>query len=390
MMTPTQRKVLPLLILLVCAGIVWALVSFKPTPKVRLAVEPPPPALPVVYAKPTHRTVMVHSQGTVRPRWRIDLVAEASGRVINVADNFVNGGFFSKGEELLKIEPVNYQVALARAETQLAQARQTLAQERGQAQLAQREWQDLGNDEANALFLRKPQIAAAEAQLKQAGAELEKAKLDLARTSLRAPFNGRLLEASVQVGDQAVNGAVVGKAFATDIMEVPLPLTTRQLGLVDLPLYANADIDVPVAFSVEVGGHTYRWSGRIVRTEASFDTQSRVVYAIAEVAGAYGRRGDGAPPFAPGLFARAEITGKAFDDAIELPRTALYERDKLLTLNSENRLEVQSVEVVQVDGDSALVRGIHAGTPILLERPTFLIQGMEVRPVKPELAVTVE
>ena len=390
MITAKQRKVLPLLIIVICAAVAWALVSLKPTPQPRPQVEPHPPALPVLYAKPVSRSALVRSQGTVRPRWQIDLVAEASGRITRVADNFVNGGFFRQGDELLKIEPVSYQVALARAEAQLAQAQRVLAQERGQARLAQREWQDLGNREANELFLRKPQIAAAEAQLAQSEAELEKAKLDLARTSLRAPFSGRLLEANVQAGDQAASGAAVGKAFATDIMEVPLPLTNRQIGLVNLPLHANADIDVPVIFKVEVGGQEYRWRGRIVRTEASFDTQSRVVYAIAEVAGAYQRRTDGAPPFAPGLFARAEIEGRAFDDTIELPRTAIYERDKLLTLDNENRLEVIAVEVVQAEGDFALVRGVDAGTPVLLERPTFLIHGMKIRPLEQDLAATAQ
>ncbi len=386
MITSKQRKLLPLLITLICAAVAWMLISLKPTPIPRPQVEPRPPALSVFYAEPTQRHTMVQSQGTVRPRWQIDLVAEATGRITHVADNFVNGGFFKEGQELLKIEPVSYQVALVRAEAQVAQAKQSLSQERGQARLAQREWQDLGNKEANDLFLRKPQIEAAEAVLKQATAELEKARLDLARTSLRAPFSGRLLEANVRAGDHAISGAVVGKAFATDVMEVPLPLTSRQTGLVDLPLYANADIDIPVNFIVEVGGQEYQWAGRIVRTEASFDTSSRVVYAIAEVVGAYERREDGVPPFAPGLFARAEIVGRLFDDAIELPRSALYERDKLLVLDSENRLGVMPVEVVQAEGDFALVRGVGAGTPILLERPTFLIHGMKVRPIKQDIA----
>ncbi|WIO74424.1 efflux RND transporter periplasmic adaptor subunit [Porticoccaceae bacterium LTM1] len=381
MSSAKQRKLLPLLILVVVAAAAILLLTMRPAPEARPQQKPKPPALSVVYAEPTQLQAVVRTQGTVRPKWEIDLVAEASGRVIRVTDNFVNGGFFEKGDELIQIEPVEYEVALARAEAAVAQAERNLAQERGQARLAQREWRELGNSEANELFLRKPQIAAAEAELKKSKVELAKAKLDLERTTVRAPFSGRLLEANVQVGDQVGNGANLGKAFSTDVMEIPLPLTSGQIGLVDLPLHAKATIDIPVRFTVEVGGRSHHWQGHIVRTEASFDTQSRVVYAIAEVAGAYMAREDGAPPLAPGMFAYAEVEGKLFQNAIEVPRNALYERNNLLTLDEQNRLQVTPVTVVQSEGEKALVVGISAGTAVLLEKPTLLIHGMEVRPV---------
>lgn len=376
------KRWLPLTILVVSAGLAYLLLNLKPEPTPLPKAEPPIPSLAVVRVQPQEQRAAVESQGTVQPKWQIELVAETGGRVVRVADQFVNGGFFRKGDELLKIEPVDYEVAVAQAESRLASARQVLAQERGQARLAAREWQELGNTEANELFLRKPQIAAAEAALKTARIELEKAKQDLERTSIRAPFDGRLLRADVQVGDQVANGQSVGQAFATTIMEVPLPLTSRQVGLVDLPLYADAEIGVPVRFTIDVGGSRYHWQGIIVRTEASFDAQSRVVYAIAEVTGAYERRDDGSVPFAPGLFARAQITGKAFADAVALPRSALYERDNLLVLDSDNRLRITPVDVLQADGEQALVRGVSAGTAVLLERPSFLIKGMQIHPVE--------
>ncbi|MGS2723411.1 efflux RND transporter periplasmic adaptor subunit [Porticoccus sp. GXU_MW_L64] len=378
---PKQRKILPLAILAACVAVAFVLLEYAPSTKQRPEVNARPMALPVMVAQPSVRQAMVISHGTVRPKWQIDLVAEASGRVIQVADDFVSGGFFSAGDELLSVEPLDYQVALARAEAQLAQARQTLAQERGQAQLAQREWRELGTDEANELFLRKPQIAAAEASVKVALAELQKAELDLQRTTLKAPFSGRLQEATVQLGQRIGNGAVVGSAFATDVMEVPLPLTGSQLALVDVPLNAAGKAEVPVTFTVEVAGVRYQWQGHIVRTEASFDTQSRVVNAIAEVRGAYQPRADGAPPFSPGLFVRAEILGRDFEGAIELPRAALYERSNLLTLDSNNRLQVQPIEVLQTADKTVLVRGVEMGTAVLLERPSLLIRGMAIEPL---------
>ncbi|UTW44529.1 efflux RND transporter periplasmic adaptor subunit [bacterium SCSIO 12696] len=381
MSSSTQRKLLPLFILAAFAAATSALFLYGPKPKERPAVSAAPQALPVVYAQPKSRYAIVTSQGTVRPKWQVDLVAEASGRVISMSDQFVSGGFFRAADELLKVEPLEYEVALARSEARLAQAQQVLSQERGQARLAQREWQELGSSEANDLFLRKPQIAAAEAEVKVALAELDQARVNLQRTRLTAPFSGRLLEANVQVGDRVAIGTAVGKAFSTDVMEVPLPLTSSQLALVDLPLHAGASMDIPVAFAVEVGGTTHTWHGNIVRTEASFDTQSRVVNAVAEVRDAYQKREDGAPPFAPGLFARAEITGRPFDDAIELPRSAIYERTNVLALDDNNRLQVMPVNVLQSASETVLVRGVSPGTAILLERPSLLVRGMAIQPL---------
>ena len=230
MMTSRQRKLLPLAILAACIGLAYLLLHSGPKPQERPSSDARPQALPVTYAQPQQRRAMVTSQGTVRPKWQIDLIAEASGRVIQVGDQFVSGGFFKAGDELLKVEPLEYEVALARAESQLAQAQQTLAQERGQARLAQREWKDLGSTESNELFLRRPQIAAAEAAVKVATVELQKARIDLQRTSLQAPFNGQLLTTTTQLGARVASGTVVATAFATDVMEVRLPLQRQPVG----------------------------------------------------------------------------------------------------------------------------------------------------------------
>lgn len=90
--------------------------------------------------QPTTATLTVQSQGTVEARTRSSLVAEVGGRIVAVAPSFVAGGFFRSGDVLLQLDDANYRAALSRAEAALATARSALELERGQADVAQREW----------------------------------------------------------------------------------------------------------------------------------------------------------------------------------------------------------------------------------------------------------
>jgi len=161
----------PLLVLIVGIAAVAVLFMGKPGPRTMTPVEPAPPQVAVVYANPQTQSLKVDSQGSVAPRREIDLVVQVSGQVTKVNPGFVEGGFFKAGEPLLTIDDRDYQLALIRAKARVAEAAQLLATEKGRARQAQREWRDLGNDEANDLFLRKPQLAAAEAQLAAAEAD---------------------------------------------------------------------------------------------------------------------------------------------------------------------------------------------------------------------------
>jgi multidrug efflux pump subunit AcrA (membrane-fusion protein) len=152
-----QRNFLWVAILLVGLAVAAALYLLKPTPQPRPAPAAALAQVPVVTAQPRTQSLPVTSQGTLAPRREIDLVAEVAGRVTSVGDNFVAGDFFEAARPLIQLDPANYRLALIRAQARVADAEQLLATERGRARQAKREWRDLGNADANALFLREPQ-----------------------------------------------------------------------------------------------------------------------------------------------------------------------------------------------------------------------------------------
>ncbi|MEW5249395.1 efflux RND transporter periplasmic adaptor subunit [Microbulbifer discodermiae] len=357
---------------LVSIGLVLLL---APKPKEKVAKEVVPPVADVVYVTPGRQTLLVPSQGSVRARHEIEVVARVGGTIQTVSDAFVPGGFFAGGEKLLQIEAADYEHQLTRAESQLANAKSTLAQEQGRAKQAKREWRNLGSKEANALFLRQPQLSAAEAAVSAARADRDQARLDLERTQVRAPFAGRVMETFVDLGQYVTPGTRLAKIHSTDIAEVRLPLTDRQLALLDLPLGQSMDNGPAVRLTAQVAGRERQWRGRLVRTEANIDPNSRFVYAVARIDRPY----EGSAPLVNGLFVEADIAGKTFDDVIRLPRQALHEGDRLMVLNAENKLRFTPVELLQAVGEEVWLRGdVEPGSRVIVSSLGFSREGMAI------------
>ncbi len=377
----------PLIVLGV--GIVLALlmVVFKPTAQPEPVEAAPPPMVDYIYADPQSAPIMVSTQGTATPRHQIDLVAQVAGRVESVAPHYAEGGFFAAGDALVQIESADYEYALVMAESRVADAKQLLAVEKGRARQAKREWRDLGDDESNALFLRKPQLASAESKLQATIADHKKAQLNLERTAIKAPFDGRVWKKLVDEGQYVTPGTPIARIYSTDRVEVSLPLTDRQAGLVDLPMgwKAGDEEHMPkVTFTAEFGRKQHQWEGKIVRTEASIDIESRVIFAIAEVENPFAQTGGPVRPQSPmsiGLFVEAKIEGRVFDNVLKLPRNALTREQQIYTLDAENRLHVVDVYVLQANREQAIVvADIPKGTRVVISHVPYATEGLAVSP----------
>lgn len=376
-MNISNKNKLFMAVIVVGVAIIGAVLAFQPKPEEKVAEKAVPPVADVVYADPGSQTLLVPSQGSVRARHEIELVARVGGSIQEVSDAFVAGGFFDDGEALVQIEAADYRHQLTRAESQLAEARSTLAQEQGRAKQAKREWRDLGSDEANALFLRKPQLSAAEATVAAARADRDQARLDLDRTRVTAPFAGRVVETSVDLGQYVAPGTVLATVHSTGIAEVRLPLTDHQLSLLELPLGKAIENGPAVRLRAQMAGQQRQWRGRLVRTESAIDPNSRFVYAVAQVKDPYA----GDAPLINGLFVEADIAGKTLDDIAILPRKALHEGDHLLVLDAENKLHFKDVELLQTVDEEVWVRGdIARGEQVVVSSLGYSREGMVLTP----------
>ncbi len=386
------RIILSVLILLGVVGVVIGVVGFlratQQEPE-RAEVVPRPAAVFVTEAESAEIQLVVRTQGEVRPFIEIDLVSQVSGRITYVNPDFVNGGFFEAGETLVQLEDADYRLAVTRASALVAQRRQQLIREEAEAELALEEWQALGDGEASALTLREPQMAEAQAQLAAAEASLAEARLNLSRTRISAPFDGRVRMKNADLGQFVGPGARLGQVFATDRVEISLPLTNSELATLAMPLAFQAnsqDLGPVVRLSASLAGQENVWEGRVVRTDSAIDSQTRTMSAIVEVADPYGSAAEATgAPLAVGLFVNAEIQGRTIDYAYALPRSALRGASQIFVAELDGTLSVRDVTVADSNSERVIITsGVSAGERVVTSPLRGAATGMLIRALGPD------
>lgn len=377
----------PILVLVVSIGVVQALSAAKPAPEKKEESQRLV-SLYVDEVKSDTVTISVQTQGDVRPKTEIDLVPQVSGRIVGMSESFAEGAEFSPGETLIKIDDTNYKLAVIRAEARVSEARVNVERELANAKIKREHWLDKRTDgEPTPFALNQPQVMDAEAKLLAAEADLKEAKLNVARTEINVPFLGRVVKKSVGIGQYVTAGTTLGRVFSTDTVEIRLPLTDVQLEELNLPMGYMADaFNAPkVEFTARVGSREHSWSGRIVRTHASVDQQTRLIYAIAEVEDPYGIGSDNGTPLAVGMFVHADIAGVSSQEAMVLPRLALRSANKVYVINDENRLEIRTVDILSTSDDVVLVStGVKVGDKVVTSTIPAAVDGMEVRAITRE------
>ncbi len=312
------------------------------------------------------------SFGTVQPRTQSLLVAQVSGQIIEVNPAFRDGGFFSAGDVLIRIDDRDYRSAVKVARANVLQAQLALEEEKAKALQAERDWIRLGDGaEAPALVLRKPQLAAAEAQLMSAQANLEKAELDLERTHIRAPYDGRILATKVDLGQYVNSNSALAEVFATDVVEIRLPLKNSDLEFIDLPEnYRGKPVDpshYPAVTITSNLGTPQQWSGRIVRTEAALDSSSHQLYVVAQIQDPFAIHHSDKLPLKIGQYVTAEIQGKRLQQALVIPTKSLYQGSYVYAVDSDNLLRRRDVSVAfQTPTETIIATGLDSGTEVVI------------------------
>jgi RND family efflux transporter MFP subunit len=382
-MAPTKRKwiqaVLTILVLVIGSMGMYALKESRSEVKHKK----PPPPLPlvrVVDVEFASRTVSVSGHGTVLPLREISLVPQVAGKVVEISPALVDGGAFKKGDVLLRIDPRDYVIAATLAKARLKDAESKFVQVREESAAAREEWQELhGNVTPPPLVAKEPQLAAATAQLDASRAELTKAELQLDRTCIKAPFDGRVAEKEVDIGQYVTTGQQLALLYATRAAEIVVPLPTEDLAWFHVPGFTNGSgRGADAVVEVQIAGETKQRPGRVVRSEGKLDQRTRMVNVVVRVEKPYATR----PPLAVGLFAKVTIQGRTLDQAALIPRAALRDDNQVWVVDQNGRLSFRTVEVARLSFDGAIVRnGLKPGEQIAVSTLKGVSNGMRVRPV---------
>lgn len=380
---PLVRRLLvgaaPLLVLLAVGGAIAALVATQPQPEKKKDA-PRAPAVQVALAEPVVARLTVTTQGPARPRTQIELSSEVGGRLVWTSPALLEGGAFGAGEALARVAPADYELALARARSEIAAAQARLTRESAEAELAREDWAELGGGRpASPLTLRQPQVAEARAALAAAQAQAAQAQRDLGRTTVRAPFAGRTLAQTADVGQQIGPGAPVATVFATGVMEVRVPLTDADLAALELPLGYRGGASGPKAeLTADIAGQTRRWTGTLARVEAALDERTRLAFAIIEVPDPFGSRWSA--PLAPGVFVTARIDSPRSEAFIRTPRGALRKESEVLVVRADDTVEIRTALPARSAPDGVYFRaGLNAGERVIVSALATPKPGLKVQ-----------
>ncbi|MEK7265131.1 MAG: efflux RND transporter periplasmic adaptor subunit [Pseudomonadota bacterium] len=373
----------PFLVLVAAAAGVAGLMATAPKPDKNTQASLPI-AVEIATARAEETSLRVTTQGQVKSKNEADVAAQVSGQVLYISPALEAGAYFKKGDVLAKIDPAQYKLSVDRSRSQVARAREALARAKSEASLAEQDWKDLGlTGDPSELTLQKPQVDAALADLKTAEAAVRESELNLERTEIRAPFDGRVMSRKANVGDFISPGAVLASIFAVDIAQVRIALTDADLGVLGLaPGYSAGDSgNSPEArLSTVVAGAPREWTGKLTLIDASVDPSTRLVYGLIEVADPFGE--SQTAPLAPGLFVDVEIDSGERQSLVSIPRGALKKNEYIYVIDGEGAIKARAVTPAMADAKTLFFRdGVTAGEKVVASFLPSPRDGMKVRDI---------
>ena len=338
--------------------------------------------------KPLIRTITAKSEsirlsstafGTVSPRSENELIPEVSGSIVFMSPSLVSGGFFKKDDLLFSIEPLDYEVALEQSSAALKSAESELenAQRNHDRQINLAKKQSISESRKEEAINR---LRFAESAHREANARVSLAKKNLERTKIRAPYDGRVRNEKIDLGQFVNRGQSIASIYAIDSAEIRLPVHDKELAFLDLSLFETAKSkDDAVILKATFAGEQHTWSARIARTEGELDSRTRMINVIAEIDSPYSSK-DSRPPLTIGLFVEAEILGRFIKDAVVIPQSAIQDRNLVYTVNEKNRLEFKKVKILRMINDQAVITdGLKTGDTVCISALRNAEPGMEVR-----------
>ncbi|MBA6378705.1 MULTISPECIES: efflux RND transporter periplasmic adaptor subunit [unclassified Colwellia] len=375
-MTRKKQIIIPIAILIIGILLFFGFSSMKSPPEEKAEVDNTPiVAVEEVHVAPMNLTVK--SYGVVQPKYETELVAQISGEVVELADVFVRGGFVAKNQLLARIDPNDYQAALIDAEATMASARASLEKERAQGQVAEQEWKRITDTSPTELSLRKPQLAQELANVKSAQASVLRAKRNLERTEIRAPYDAMIESRMIGLGSFVGTGTKVGKLLGTGVAEVRLPVADDQLQFL-ASQGENAQVNLLGTFA----GENITWSAKIARSEGVVDNKSRMTYLVAEVKDPYGLKSqknvNKHNPIRFGSYVKAEIFGISLNRAALLPRY-LVSNNRVAILDADSKLHYADIIIARQEGSNVIVtNGLKEGDQLIVSALDYPVDGMKL------------
>jgi RND family efflux transporter MFP subunit len=388
---PGKKRLLPvflqffLSIVVLACGLALAAYYMKTGPEAKPRKrEPSPPLVEVQQVNSGNHRLIVSGMGSVLAEKEINLTAGVGGEILTMSDKMVPGGFFTKDELLLTIDPADYRLAIMRLKSEVAKARYNLELEMGNQRVARQEFDILDQkvtETEKKLMLREPQLEIQKATLAGARATLAQAELDVTRTQVKAPFNGVVLSRSVNLGARVSEATVLARLVGTDEFWLKLAIPTSQLHWITFPSGDKEGSEVRIFLQEKTTHGAFR-TGRVIRLAPDIEEQGRMAAVYVAVKDPLSRMPENRtkPQLLLGSFVRAEITGTELAGVVPIKRNHLREGNSIWLLNDDQTLEIRQVDIVAKTSERIFIgSGIADGEKLIVSDLTAPVAGTPIK-----------
>lgn len=375
---------LPVIVAIAGAAIAFWLLQTgpkaKPRQKARNAV--------LVDVRPVEfgqQTTTISVTGTVKPKHMVELKPEVSGKIIAMSEQLVPGEYFGKDQSLLNIDPRDYQLAAQQLGSEVAKAEADLQMELGRQRVARKEYELLGEnvdaEELN-LMLRVPQLDSSRATLEGVKTKLEKALLDLARTTVKAPFNAVVMSRQVNLGTSVSTSTTLATLVGTDSYWVEAPIPVSLLKWIKFNNREPGENSSARIFDASAWGPERYRRGKVAGLTAQVEEQGRMAEVLVEISDplALQDQSAGAPQLLLGSYVRVEIEGSPVSRAAVIERELIRDGNRVWVMDGNGQLDIRPVDIAFRAHDHVLVTGgLQEGENLVVSNLPSPVQGMALR-----------
>lgn len=383
-MKTALKILLPVLVLALASALAVALVKTRP----QAQKKPQQERAQLVEVKPVTLStehLQVSARGNVVAARQLDVQPQVAGQLTYVNPELVVGGLLKSGDIIAKVDRRDYQLTLDERQAAVLDAQARYDVERGQQAIAKKEWElfNKGRDAAqdSGLATRKPQLQIAQVAVDSAKTRVDRAKLDLSRTTMRAPFNAIVRSESVEEGQLVTTQSRVASIVSTEQFWVQVALPLKHLADIQIPGY-NAQAGSEVTIVQELGEQRLERRGKVIRILGELDAVGRMAQVIVEVDDPLNLKPehkDRGLPLLLGSFVEVIFDAGERESLVEVPRIAVHDGDTVFLLE-QDRLKKRKVEIAWRRPDTVLIRaGLKPGEQLITSRVPNPIDGMKLR-----------
>lgn len=377
------RFLLPIAVLAAAGLVAYLLLTTRPQ-AARKSVAREARLVEIEIAKHARYDTVVEAMGTVIASRRVDLRPQVAGAVVAVSPELEPGGRFRSGDELLRIDPSDYQLVARQRAAELADTEAQLALEMGNQEVARRESEMFGDLIARGrkdLVLRKPQLDTAKARVAAARAALDAAELDQERTTVRAPFDAVVEARTAILGSRVDATSVLATLVGTDEFWIEVAVASRELRWLAIPQQPGDLGSLARVADEAAWGPGVTREGRVVRRYPDLEEEGRMARLLVAIADPLPQNGAEVVGRALllGSFVRVVIAGRVIDGVV-VDRSHLRDGDNVWLMDDSGALEIRPVQVSYRGREEVVVSaGLQGGERVVASDLAAPVAGMPLR-----------